>query len=282
MRREGDHARIVIVRRRKRSSGYDHANSAWKIALADFMTAMLALFMVLWAMNLDASTKQAIEAYFQDPVGFKQAYSNGSSPIAVGSSPAQVQTVPIEVLMRAQMEAFQKVGERIRERLNSDEVLGKLGTQVEIVVTKEGLRIELVENGSGDTFFPLGSARMKPVTQKTLAIIAGELTTLKNPVVVEGHTDGAPFGSVGGYSNWDLSSDRAQAARRVLEANGVGYARIEEVRGYADKALRVKSNPFDPSNRRISVLLPLVLPKDRSVVEGGTPGEPIEIPSDAG
>jgi chemotaxis protein MotB len=254
-----DEQRPIVIRPRRKSGGEAHGSSGWKIALADFMTAMLALFMVLWATSLDQETKDSIEAYFQDPVGIKRGYSNGASPISVGTSPAQVRTPVVQALMRAQVEMMQIVGDRIRDRLNSEDALARVGAQVEIVASRDGLRIELIEGGGGDTFFPIGSAVMKPVTRLALAIIAAELTSLDNPVIVEGHTDSAPFGSRADYTNWELSSDRAHAARRIIELNGIGDQRILDVRGYADKQLRASAEPLHPSNRRITILLPLIL-----------------------
>jgi chemotaxis protein MotB len=258
----------IVLRRVKADDEHGHGNTAWKIAFADFMTAMLALFIVLWALGTDQETRQGIESYFTDPVGSRKAYSGGASPVSAGTSPAQVKTVPLEALIRQQMKAMEEVGERIRERLNGDASLGKIRTQVEIVVTREGLRIELLEAGGGETFFPFGSAQMKPVTRAALAAIAPELAGLSNPVIVEGHTDSAPFRAANGYSNWELSSDRAHAARRVMEAYGLGYTRIKEVRGYADKYPRVAEQPLDPSNRRITILLPLQLGEGAEGIRG--------------
>lgn len=251
-------AKLILVRPRKKGKGDSHGSSAWKIALADFMTAMLALFMVLWATSLDEETKQGIESYFSNPIGIQAPYSSGILPLGSGSSSARPNSIPVEALLRQQVEQMEQVGDRIRERLNGADGLGRLGTQVEIVASKEGLRIELLEADGGENFFPFGSAVMKPVTQTALEVIAAELRSLRNTIIVEGHTDAAPFGSRRGYSNWELSSDRAHAARRVLEARGVEYDRIREVRGYADKQLRVPSDPLHASNRRISILLPLM------------------------
>lgn len=258
---KGDAAGKVIRLRPRAKRHGQHHSSGWKIALADFMTAMLALFIVLWIQGMDQPTRESIAAYFSDPVGVKNGYSSGASPISAGTSPAQVRTVPLAVVMRMQQERMREVGQRIREQLNREEGLGRVGAQVEIVASKDGLRIELLEAGGGETFFPFGSAAMKPVTRDALEVIAAELRTLPNPMIMEGHTDAAPFGSRTGYSNWELSSDRAHAARRVLEANGIGSDRILEVRALADKHLRVEANPLDPSNRRITILLPLILPE---------------------
>jgi chemotaxis protein MotB len=250
--------KVIRVRARSKGHGHGHGSSAWKIALADFMTAMLALFIVLWATSLDQATKAAIAAYFSNPVGLQQGYSAGASPISAGQSPAQVKTNPLDAVMREQLKAMQEVGDRILERLNSDIALGKIQTQVDIVASKDGLRIELAEAGGGETFFPFGSAAMKPLMRSALTIIATELTALPNPVIVEGHTDAAPFSAGKGYTNWELSSDRAHAARRVLAEAGLGGGRMVEVRGLADTHPRVRDNPLDATNRRITILLPMI------------------------
>jgi chemotaxis protein MotB len=259
MTKPDDDKRPIIIRPRRKGGGESHGGT-WKIALADFMTAMLALFMVLWATGLDTETRDAIQSYFQDPVGVSRGYSSGASPVSVSASPAQLRTSPVELLLRPQVAAMQQVGDRIRERLNAEEGLGRIGAQVEIVASVDGMRIEMLEAGGGDTFFPLGSAVMNPITRQALGIIASELAVLANPVIVEGHTDAAPFGQRADYTNWELSSDRAHAARRVIESHGIGYQRIRDVRGYADKKLRIPADPLHPANRRITILLPLILP----------------------
>ncbi len=122
-------------------------------------------------------------------------------------------------------------------------------------MTKEGLRIELIESGNGDMFFSLGSTQMRPAAVVALQAIAPELAPLPNPIVVEGHTDAATFGVGTSFTNWELSAERANAARRVLMSSGIGQERIEEVRGLADRRLRVPEAPLDPTNRRISLLV---------------------------
>jgi chemotaxis protein MotB len=250
--------KVIRVRARAKGHGHAHGSSAWKIALADFMTAMLALFIVLWATSLDQATKAAIAAYFTNPAGLKQGYSSGVSPISSGQSPSEVKTIPLDAVMREQMKAMEEAGARILERLNSDVALGRIQAQVDVVASRDGLRIELSEAGGGETFFPFGSAAMKPLMRSALEIIASELDALPNPVIVEGHTDAAPFSTGRGYTNWELSSDRAHAARRVLAEAGLGDGRIMEVRGLADTHLRVADSPLDPSNRRITILLPMI------------------------
>jgi chemotaxis protein MotB len=248
--------KIVIVRKKKGGGGGHHGGS-WKVAYADFVTAMMAFFMVMWILGMDENTKKAIEGYFANPVGYKKGAASGSSPVGVGNSPSRVQQAQLRLVIRnSETRTFSDVGERIRELVNGNEALKKLGAQIEVVLAKDGLRIELIEDGSGDVIFPMGRSNMKPAAAHALALIAGELAELSNPLIIEGHTDAALFGNNAAYTNWELSGDRANAARRVLEGNAVDAKRIVEVRGLADRHLRLPAQPLAPANRRISILLP--------------------------
>ena len=126
--------------------------------------------------------------------------------------------------------------------------------RVEITVTEEGLRIELRE-APNDGFFSSGSAAMKPETEKILAVIAKELSQMRNKIAVEGHTDSLRYGAGNQYTNWELSADRANAARRVLEHTGVKPKQLDAVRGFADTRLRTPAKPMDAGNRRISIIV---------------------------
>lgn len=248
-------AKKIIIIRKKKAHAHAHHGGSWKVAYADFVTAMMAFFMVMWILGMDENMKESIESYFSNPVGHKQAYSSGNSPISTGSSPANVQITPLRLVGRSYQQAhFQRIGDRIRDRLE-EAGLGEIGARIEVVMTDDGLRIELIESGPGETFFPFGSAAVKPAARRALEVVARELGGDTDVIVVEGHTDAAPFGSPG-YSNWELSADRANAARRVMEGAGLDGHRIVEVRGYADRALRNPADPLDRSNRRTSVLLP--------------------------
>ena len=127
-------------------------------------------------------------------------------------------------------------------------------------MTDQGLRIELVEGPDGSTFFAASSAQLKAAADRALRVIGGELMASKASIVVEGHTDAAPYSMGNDYNNWDLSADRANAARRAMEAAGLTHGRVAEIRGYADRKLRNPENPFDNANRRISILLPFTTP----------------------
>jgi chemotaxis protein MotB len=233
----------------------------------------MAFFMVMWIIGMDPQTKNSIEGYFSNPVGFKKGYSGGKSPVSSGSSPASIQTAPVRLMTRpAEERELGEVSGRIRDSL-AKAGLNDLSKNVEIVVTNQGLRIELAEDPSGDLLFPLASFEMKPTLRRALQVIGAELAPLQNPIEVEGHTDAAQYSGL--YSNWDLSSARANAARRVLvEPGGVDPSRILEVIGHADRELRIKDNPQDPRNRRISIVLPFVTRAD-----SGESASPLTPPS---
>jgi chemotaxis protein MotB len=247
--------KIVIVRKKKVVGGGHHGGS-WKVAYADFVTAMMAFFMVMWILGMDDKVKQAIEGYFSNPVGYKKGYSSGSSPISSGSSPSKAANTTVKMIVRAaEQKRFGEMAAQLKKLLEHNPQLKKLNAKIDVVVTKHGMRIELIESGSGEVFFPLGSSQMKAAAVIALQLITPELRTLSNPVVIEGHTDAARYGTVG-YSNWELSAERANAARRVLEIAGLPAERVVEVRGLADRQPRVPNDPLAAANRRISILLP--------------------------
>ena len=249
--------KIIRVARRRTRRSESHGGS-WKIAYADFVTAMMAFFMVLWIIGMDGQMKKAIESYFTDPVGSQRAYSNGASPISSGSSPASVPRPALRLAARAsQRQTFNTISARIQTRTEDLVTETGVGVNVQVYVDEAGLRIDLIESTDGHSCFPSGSAVMKPAAERALRVVGSELRGVPNPVIIEGHTDAASFGA-GGYSNWELSADRANAARRVLESVGVPSWRVQEVRGMADHQLRYPDRPLDPSNRRIAILLPYV------------------------
>jgi chemotaxis protein MotB len=246
-----------IIIKRVKKGGHAVHGGAWKIAYADFVTAMMAFFMVMWIVGMDEHTKKAIEGYFTNPVGYKKGYGSGSSPLANGASPTQVADAHLQTMLRQfEEKSFKNAADNIKARLDS--ARGQLGNaRFEVTVTASGLRIELLEDGSGEKFFTRGSADVKSSAEIGLTVIAHELVMLRNPVVVEGHTDATTYnGGNSHYTNWELSSDRANAARRILEEAGLNPARIAEVRGFADTKPRNADDPYAAENRRISILLP--------------------------
>jgi chemotaxis protein MotB len=253
---KGGGKKIIIVKK-KISGGGGHHGGSWKVAYADFVTAMMAFFMVMWILGMDDKTKKAIEGYFSNPVGYKKGYGAGSSAIFVGSSPTTIQRPSLKMVVRTgEQRTFEQLKSRIEAKLAASDSLKRLNAVVSVEVTKDGLRIELLESGKGDQYFQLGSAIMQPATAVVLKLIGQELVSLTNPLVIEGHTDATQFGKEARYSNWELSTERALAARRVLAEVGVGDERIVGVTGYAATKLRLPDDPTNAANRRISLLLP--------------------------
>jgi chemotaxis protein MotB len=243
----------IIVKRKKAGHG-GHHGGAWKVAFADFMTAMMAFFLVMWLVGQSKEVKTAVAGYFRDPGAFDQARSNG--PIAGGDlklDPAAAPpSDPVEGhangLAADERAALEETAKRIKQGLAESPDLRSLGKQIDIQVTRDGLRIELVD-AERQAFFASGSAALAAGTEKVLELIARELGTLKNSIVMEGHTDSRPYAVSDIYSNWELSADRANAARRVMERSGLQTGQVRGVRGYADRQLRVAGEPLDARNR---------------------------------
>jgi chemotaxis protein MotB len=228
--------RIII---KKKGGHGGHHGGAWKVAYADFVTAMMALFIVLWLLNTSKQVQEAIGGYFKDPSGSSKLV--GSNMQGSGENFALTK------------QNVTKLKEELQARIRKVSNFEKLSKQIEMTITAEGLRIELLETAKG-TFFDLGNANPSPDGKELLNALAQEIGKLPNRVSIEGHTDSKPYGT-GAYTNWELSVDRANAARRILRASGLGEHQIAQVRGYADQSLRNKNDPEDPANRRISVIV---------------------------
>jgi len=254
--------RPIIIIKKKVSHGGNHGG-AWKVAYADFVTAMMALFIVLWLLNSSVKVRKAVAGYFNNPRS--EHRETGSDKVGNDDS------IPID------KQSVQKLKEQIQKAIQSQPDLEKLAKQIEITITPEGLRIELIEDKSG-TFFQSGSAKLSETGQELLGMLAGQLKPLPNHLLLEGHTDAQPYSTDNGYTNWELSADRANAARRLLQQDGVGKSQISQVRGYADQLLRVKNDPLDPTNRRISLIVQWVeISSSTSATEGGKEGEAKEL-----
>ncbi|OPY68183.1 MAG: Motility protein B [Syntrophorhabdus sp. PtaU1.Bin002] len=239
---------VRIVVKKKRGHG-GHHGGAWKVAYADFVTAMMALFIVLWIVGQSSAVKQAIAAYFKDPGVFSQG-SGGSGILPDGASrqqPANGKAIAMEV-ERLKVEA-----RKIEDAISGTPAFSKFKDKVQVTVTKEGLRIDLVENATG-LFFDVGSTQVKAETIQLLSVIAEEIGQLPNKVIIEGYTDARPYSGTG-YTNWELSTERANMARKILEEKGLVKDQILEVRGFADRNLKHPDKPMDSSNRRVSILV---------------------------
>ena len=255
---------IIVIKKKGGHGG--HHGGAWKVAYADFVTAMMALFIVLWLTSQSDAVKKAVAGYFNDPKGLATLLGTTLSGTGNGTAPA----------VDPNQKQLQDLKEKLEKEIEASQELQKLIKQIEIKITPEGLRIELIEGKDG-TFYQSGSAQLSPDGQQLLALLATELKTLPNQLLIEGHTDAAQYSKDANYSNWELSADRANSARRLLQQDGVRSDQVTQVRGFADQMLRVKDNPFDPSNRRITILVknnenaPLPQLAHAKVVDGAPP-----------
>jgi chemotaxis protein MotB len=263
---------IPVIKKVVKKGHGGHHGGAWKVAYADFVTAMMALFMVLWIIGQSSKeAKEAIADYFRHPGIFTTTGAGGRKimPIVPAPTPSSESgsfTMPpakpppealTDILHRqqkAQEQTFKRVGEHLQARLATLPELQRLKDQVSIDITEEGLRIELLDK-EGSSFFEVGSAQFKSETVPVLRAIASEIRHLPNAVVIEGHTDSRPFALASSRSNWELSTDRAHSARRLMENFQVPAAQIAHVRGYADRKLRYPDQPYDVRNRRISIAI---------------------------
>lgn len=232
---------------------------AWKVAYADFVTAMMALFIVLWIMSQSQAIRQNVAQYFKNPgllpgaMGLLETSDVGGQMPTPGHSQELQTPSPITPDLTTERGALEEVKKRITEIIAQLPELSRLKDQVALEITDEGLRIELLDLDNSH-FFDLGSANLKGETQNLLKLIAQELGKVPNRITVEGHTDSLPYGSKN-YTNWELSADRANAARRLLESTGTGAGQITSVRGYADRQLRYPNDPNNVQNRRVSIIV---------------------------
>ena len=230
------------MRFRRTANQKPHGGS-WKVAYADFVTALMCLFIVLWLTSSTQTVRNSVSGYFRDPRGYVSKHGAGAANSGEG--------------LRVNAETVNDVRRLLDQAMRQLPEFEKLKDNVKFSVTGEGLRIDLMENAQG-TFFVAGSARPSRAGEDLLRAIGAELAKMPNRLAIEGHTDAQPFRNSapdGGYGNWELSADRANAARRIVRASGVRPGQVAEVRGFADQMLWNTAEPGDPRNRRISVVV---------------------------
>lgn len=276
----GDRNGRPIIVRKKKVIRHSHAIGAWKVAFADFVTALMALFIVLWIVGQSKQVRKYVSEYFRDPGAFNARTQSSIFTDGVQVWPEETtgrndskraEKEDAEQLKESQRQALSVAEKKLREMLKQTPEFSRVREQVEIELTSEGMRIQLIDE-EGSSFFDVGSARLKKETTYLLQKIAAELIKLPNPVIIEGHTDSRSYASASDYGNWELSADRANAARRVLEAAGIRHGQMREVRGHADRMLKNVADPYDIHNRRISimVLLDTTSPYDHPALPEGT------------
>jgi chemotaxis protein MotB len=229
----------IIIVKKKHGEHDDEHGGAWKVAYADFVTAMMALFIVLWLLSASEKVQKAVGGYFQDPTG--QGRQTGTTTAGIGET------------LTVNRKDLQDLKEKLEQVLKQIPQLQRLENQIRMTITAEGLRIDLLETERG-LFFDKGNPKPSEAGTELIQVLATELVKLPNKVAIEGHTDSTPYGRAE-YSNWELSSDRANAARRILVQNGLNGDRISQVRGFADQRPLLKADPTNASNRRISIIV---------------------------
>lgn len=228
----------IIIKKKIVHGG--HHGGAWKVAYADFVTAMMALFIVLWLMGASDQVKKAVAGYFKDPSGKTMQMGTGQA----GSGET----------LKLGKDDMSELKNKLENAMRRAPELARLKDQVQMTVTGEGLRIELMESEVA-TFFESGNAQPTESGQEMLTMIASQLGKMPNSLLIEGHTDARPYNSNRGYSNWELSADRANSARKLMEDSGTRPKQVVEVRGFADQRLRKLDDPNSPSNRRVSIVV---------------------------
>lgn len=235
-------------RRVKKVKGHGgHHGGAWKVAYADFVTAMMALFLVLWLVSqADTKLKKQIANYFRSPGVFT------SSKGGILSGERKVSREPGKLTAEEDEMALIKVADNLKQKLESSEKFKKTKDKVHVIVTEDGLQIQVMDEAD-NVSFPVGSSELKNEAREILAEIAEAICELPNPIIIGGHTDARDFPSSNGYTNWELSTDRANAARRVLQQVCVKPEQIRRIIGYADTDPIIERDHYAPQNRRISI-----------------------------
>ncbi|QSP94585.1 flagellar motor protein MotB [Marinobacter salinisoli] len=257
----------IIIKRKKVVAGGHHGGS-WKVAFADFATAMMAFFLVLWlTATASPEQKKAVEGYFRDPVGFTDGGSpnpvdlEGSASVVneasqdIQSSQIQIEDEVVDQLTETlEQRRMKELFQELKQRIEDNKTLQEFKDQLLIDITDEGLRIQIVDR-SGRPMFDSGRAELKYYSQNILFELAKTLGSVDNKLSLTGHTDATPFKGRPGYTNWELSADRANTARRALVAGGVRGEQIARVVGLSDSVLFKKDDPTAPVNRRISIIV---------------------------
>jgi chemotaxis protein MotB len=276
MAEEGKDGQVIVIKKKNRGGHGGHHGGAWKVAYADFVTAMMAFFLLLWLLSSTTEEqKMGIAYYFNPPNNATQSgggagimggqsavNTEGQAPFDAPSIPPQAVNNEDLAVMAKDDALFRQVAEELKKAVMNIPQLKSLLDNLQVDITPEGLRITL-RDSEGRALFADGRAEMLPHTQQLLTLVAAVVQPMPNQLAIGGHTDVAPFaegtGRVGdndaAYSNWELSADRAQAARRLLVREGVPERRIDRVAGFAGQTPLLPDAPADVRNRRITVVV---------------------------
>lgn len=240
-----------VIKKIIKKGGHAHHGGAWKLAYADFVTAMMAFFLLMWLLgSTDEKTRKGISEYFQDP--YK------ASLVDKGQIPSLDEKAPTEIDPQAEKNdkvQLEMLKEKIQDMIDATPKLSEVKEQIKLETTEEGLRVQIIDNNN-TPMFKLASSESEPQIRLILKALAPVINTLPNKVTVNGHTDARPFpGNRKGYSNWELSTDRANVARYELNNGGLSEAKILRVTGLSDSIPYNPKDPMDPMNRRISIIV---------------------------
>ncbi len=269
--------RPIIVKKIKKGGG-GHHGGAWKIAYADFVTAMMAFFLLMWLLgSTSKAQREGISEYFKTPlkvVLMGPAVGGADSPMKGGGrdiTKKQGQVKPVDgpkgkekkvdvedaklALKKAETAKFEELKQKIEQAIESKPELQQYKNQLLLDITSEGLRVQIIDE-QNRPMFNSGNAQMQPYAKEILRQIGQMLNDVPNRISISGHTDATPYSSgEKSYSNWELSSDRANASRRELVAGGMNEEKLMRVVGLSSATLLDKENPFNPTNRRISLII---------------------------
>jgi len=291
--------RPIIVKRIKKTAG-GHHGGAWKIAYADFVTAMMAFFLLMWLLgSTSKGDLEGISEFFKNPLKVAMSGGSGSgdsSSVIKGGgtdltrrngqvNKGETQTNRKTYDLNDAKAALEKVeGERLKilkakieATIEANPILKKYQNQLLLDITSEGLRIQIVDE-QNRPMFALAKATLQPYTSDILHVLGLVLNDVPNRIGLSGHTDSTPYFSEAGYSNWELSADRANASRRALVVGGLADAKILRVVGLAAAAPLDRADPFNPINRRISIIVMNKRTEDAVMRDAAT----LDVPADDG
>ncbi len=235
-----------------------HHGGAWKVAYADFVTAMMALFLVLWLVSqADTKLKQEIANYFRSPGVFS------STKGGILSGPKKVSREPNKLTAKDEEQMLFEAARRLKQKIDSRESFSKLKDKVKIDIVKEGIKVQVLDKADNISF-QVGGSTLNEEAKEILREIAQTICSLPNPIKIGGHTDARVFPSNNGYTNWELSTDRANAARRFLQSVCVKPEQILRITGYADTIPLDPRDAYAPKNRRISITILKMTQEDTS------------------
>ncbi len=267
---------VIIIKKIKKGGHAAHHGGAWKIAYADFVTAMMAFFLLMWLLSYtDPGTRAGIAEYFNRPLHSLLSSGPGSAPTAAPKTPEQ---------KKEQQKKIDKAKlDELKSKLDAvtahNPKLQAFKNQIKIEITSEGLRVTIVDQKKRP-MFAVGSAILEDYTKIILDQIGPTLNDVDNPISISGHTDALKYaGGDTGYSNWELSSERANAARRELIASGMRDSKVMQVRGLAGSVPLDAQNLEDPSNRRISIVVLNNETVDRLKLDGTAPPDATASPA---